>query len=178
MQQMSSEHFIPGGIPPRAPPAESGHHPTEMCWPFPARAPRWLSWAFQAGGGGIKEGIDGRRAGRRCCGGGSAAPAPRSAPELGRQRSRAAAPELQQPPSCSSSSSSGAEHERRLRLQCCLTHFPLPHPLLASACRASSTFQGNVKLLSKHCTASQTHTHTVLVREYEAAVLCPPYSVC
>lgn len=36
-----------------------------------------------------------RRAGRRCCGGGSAAPAPHSAPELGRQRSRAAAPEPQ-----------------------------------------------------------------------------------
>lgn len=149
---MSSERFIPGGIPARAPPAESGHHPPERRWPLPARAPRRLSWASQAGGGGIQKGIAGRRAGGRCCGGGSAAPAPRSAPELGRQ----------QPPSCSScsSSSSGAEHKkRRLRLQCCLTHFPLPHPLLASACGASSTFQGNVKLLSKHYAASQTHTH-------------------
>lgn len=127
-----------------------GDAPAPSC-PSPSLAFRGIS----GGGWGNKKGIDGRRAGRRCCGGGSAAPSPRSAPELGRQRSRAAAPSC----NCSCSSSSGAEHKKRLRLQCCLTHFPLPHPLLASGCRASSTFQGNVKPLSKHYSASQTRTH-------------------
>lgn len=40
-----------------------------------------------------------------------------------------------------------------------------PPPPLANACRASSTFQGNVKLLSKHYTPSQTHAHIQSVRE-------------
>lgn len=78
-------------------------------------------------------------------------------------------------PSCSSGS--GAERAREEAAAAVVPDtLSSPPPLLASACRASSTFQGNVKLLSKHYAASQTHTKSS-VREDEAAVLCPAYSV-